>query len=66
MTDTYKIRKDAYLEKTKKSANTGMKFTTVSGKDVDILYSPDDIKSNQEDDDENDEQLSGAQPKDPH
>ncbi|OGU77768.1 MAG: methylmalonyl-CoA mutase [Ignavibacteria bacterium RBG_16_34_14] len=37
-------RKKEYDEKVKSIKNTGMKFTTVSGEDVKILYTPEDIQ----------------------
>ena len=40
----YSKRKKEYEDKVSKSPNTGMKFTTVSGEDVKVLYDPDDIK----------------------
>ena len=45
MNDTYKKRKKEFLDKAKNSSNDGMKFTTVSGKPVDLLYGPDDIEN---------------------
>lgn len=42
--EEYLKRKKEYEDKVKKSPNTGMKFTTVSGEDVKVLYSPDDIE----------------------
>jgi methylmalonyl-CoA mutase, N-terminal domain len=43
MDQEYKKRKDAYLEKSAKAAETGMKFTTISGKEIKVLYSPHDV-----------------------
>ncbi len=34
-----------YLSRANSSKNTGMKFTTVSGEDVKVLYGPDDIEN---------------------
>jgi methylmalonyl-CoA mutase N-terminal domain/subunit len=45
MDDIYKKKKEEYFVKANKSANTGMKFTTVSGEPVDVLYGPDDIEN---------------------
>ncbi len=42
--DDYLKRKKEYEDKVNKSPNTGMKFTTVSGEDVEGLYGPDDIE----------------------
>ena len=45
MTDNkYKKRKGEYEKKAATSPNTGMKFTTVSGRDIKVLYGPDDIE----------------------
>ena len=41
----YKKRRSIYDEKTAGAKTTGMKFTTVSGKDVNVLYGPDDIEN---------------------
>ena len=41
----YKKRKEEYLLRADNSKNTGMKFTTVSGEDVKVLYGPDDIQN---------------------
>ena len=41
----YQERRKEYDEKAAKAKNTGMKFTTVSGSDVDVLYGPDDIEN---------------------
>ncbi|MFO7448297.1 MAG: methylmalonyl-CoA mutase family protein [Ignavibacteriaceae bacterium] len=43
MTD-YRRRRQQYLDKANNSPNTGMKFTTVSGEPIDVLYGPDDIE----------------------
>ncbi len=40
----YLAHKKAYEEKAKAAKTTGMKFTTVSGRDIKVLYSPDDIE----------------------
>ena len=46
MTDKeYKKRKGIYDEKAAAAKTTGMKFTTVSGRDVNVLYCPDDIEN---------------------
>jgi methylmalonyl-CoA mutase N-terminal domain/subunit len=37
-------RKKEYEDKVSKSPNMGMRFTTVSGEDVKVLYTPDDVK----------------------
>ena len=37
-------QRKAYEEKAKAAKTTGMKFTTVSGRDVNVLYGPDDIE----------------------
>ncbi|KUG25522.1 methylmalonyl-coa mutase [hydrocarbon metagenome] len=39
----YKKAKEDYLDKLNKAKTTGMKFTSVSGEEVQALYSPDDI-----------------------
>ena len=41
----YKKRKSEYEEKFNTANTTGMKFTTVSGRDVKGLYTPDDIEN---------------------
>ncbi len=41
----YKKRKSEYEEKFKAANTTGMKFTTVSGRDVKGLYAPDDVEN---------------------
>jgi methylmalonyl-CoA mutase N-terminal domain/subunit len=43
MPEDYKTSKESYLKKAALSPNTGMKFTTVSGRDVNVIYTPDDI-----------------------
>jgi methylmalonyl-CoA mutase N-terminal domain/subunit len=45
MNETYKKKKKEYFDKAIKSANDGMKFTTVSGEPVDLCYGPDDIEN---------------------
>jgi len=40
----YKKAKEAYLDKLNNAKTTGMKFTSVSGEDVQVLYTPDDVK----------------------
>lgn len=42
--DGYKERKKNYSEKAEAAKTTGMKFTTVSGRPVDVLYGPDDVE----------------------
>ncbi len=41
----YERRKEKYLSQANNSKNTGMKFTTVSGEQVKVLYGPDDIEN---------------------
>jgi len=43
--EEFKKKKAEYETKIKNSKNTGMKFTTVSGEDVKVLYGPDDIEN---------------------
>lgn len=45
MNSEYQKRKEEFLEKTKSSKNNGMKFTTVSGRDIKVSYNPDDIEN---------------------
>ena len=40
----YKKRKGEYEKEAADSPNTGMKFTTVSGRNIKVLYGPDDIE----------------------
>ncbi|WP_304130555.1 methylmalonyl-CoA mutase [Ignavibacterium album] len=40
----YLAQRKAYDEKAKAAKTTGMKFTTVSGRDINVLYGPDDIE----------------------
>ena len=40
----YLEQRKAYEEKAKAAKTTGMKFTTVSGRDIKVLYGPDDIE----------------------
>ncbi len=42
--EEYIKAKEAYLDKLNKAKTTGMKFTSVSGEEVQALYTPDDIK----------------------
>ncbi len=42
--EDYKRAKDSFKNKLDKSADTGMKFTTVSGESVNPIYSPDDVE----------------------
>ncbi len=43
--NVYKKQKQLYEEKVSKAKTTGMKFTTVSGRDINVLYGPDDIEN---------------------
>jgi len=43
--EEYIKAKEDYLDKLNKAKTTGMKFTSVSGEDVQALYSPDDISN---------------------
>jgi methylmalonyl-CoA mutase, N-terminal domain len=43
--EEFKKKKAEYEDKIKNSKNTGMKFTTVSGEDVKVLYGPDDVEN---------------------
>ena len=45
ISEEYKSRKKEFLKKAEKSTGTEMKFTTVSGEDVNVLYGPDDIEN---------------------
>jgi len=45
MSEEYKNRKLEYESRTKNSHSNGMKFTTVSGEDVKVLYGPDDVEN---------------------
>ena len=45
MSEEYSKRKKIYLSRANNSNNTGMKFTTVSGEDVKVLYDPEDIEN---------------------
>lgn len=42
--EEYIKAKEAYLDKLNQAKTTGMKFTSVSGEEVQALYTPDDIK----------------------
>ncbi len=42
--EDYKKKKQEFEERLTNSKSTGMKFTTVSGKDINALYTPDDIE----------------------
>ena len=44
MNEEYNKAKKEYLDKLNNAKTTGMKFTSVSGKEVDALYTPDDLK----------------------
>lgn len=41
----YLKQRKGYDEKAKSAKSTGMKFTTVSGQDINVLYGPDDIEN---------------------
>jgi len=41
----YLKQRKSYDEKAKSSKSNGMKFTTVSGQDIDVFYGPDDIEN---------------------
>ena len=43
--DEYKKKKQEFDERLQNSKSTGMKFTTVSGKDIDTLYTPEDVEN---------------------
>ena len=43
MDKAYSDAKERFEERVNKSKNTGMKFTSVSGDDVEVLYTPDDL-----------------------
>jgi methylmalonyl-CoA mutase N-terminal domain/subunit len=45
ISNEYEIRKEKYLSQANNSKNTGMKFTTVSGEQVKVLYGPDDVEN---------------------
>lgn len=45
MNDKYTDLKKQYKEKTAKSKDIGMKYTTVSGAPIDVCYHPDDIEN---------------------
>jgi len=45
MQDDFLKRKQEYEIKAANTKTTGMKFTTVSGKDIKVCYTPDDIKN---------------------
>ena len=42
--DGYKESRNRYNTIIESANTTGMKFTTVSGRDVEVLYGPDDIE----------------------
>ncbi len=42
--EDYKRAKDSFQNKLDKSADNGMKFTTVSGESINPIYSPDDVE----------------------
>ena len=41
--EKYRNAKEDYISKLKSAKTSGMKFTSVSGEDVNALYDPDDI-----------------------
>ena len=41
----YVKQRKSYDEKAKSAKTNGMKFTTVSGQDINVLYGPDDIEN---------------------
>jgi methylmalonyl-CoA mutase N-terminal domain/subunit len=45
LNEEFKKRKKEYEEKVKNTKSTGMKFTTVSGEDIEALYTPEDIEN---------------------
>jgi methylmalonyl-CoA mutase N-terminal domain/subunit len=46
MQDSESIKQSkAYNQRVKSAKSTGMKFTTVSGQDINVLYTPDDIEN---------------------
>lgn len=45
MNEEFKRAKEAYNQKVSKTSNTGMKFTSVSGEPVNLLYTPEDIEN---------------------
>jgi methylmalonyl-CoA mutase, N-terminal domain len=45
MSQEFKKRKKEYEERANSSPNTGMKFTSVSGEEVKVLYGPDDVEN---------------------
>lgn len=45
LSEEYYKEKDKYFSNVPKSSTTGLKFTTVSGEPINILYTPDDIKN---------------------
>ncbi|MDR3667628.1 MAG: methylmalonyl-CoA mutase family protein [Ignavibacteriaceae bacterium] len=45
MNDEYKKKKKEYLNRSNNSSNDGIKFTTISGEPVELLYGPDDIEN---------------------
>jgi methylmalonyl-CoA mutase N-terminal domain/subunit len=45
LNNDYRSERKKFNDKTKAMKNTGMKFTTVSGEDVNVLYGPDDIEN---------------------
>ncbi len=44
MNSNFLNAKEKYEKKAKESKTTGMKFTTVSGRNINVCYSPDDVK----------------------
>ena len=45
MNPDYKSRKSSYQKKAESTKTTGMKFTTVSGEPIEMLYGPDDVEN---------------------
>ena len=43
--EEFKKKKQKFEERLANSKSTGMKFTTVSGKDINTLYTPEDVES---------------------
>ena len=43
--EEYQRRKSVFEQKTKTMRTNGMKFTSVSGEDVNVFYGPDDIEN---------------------
>ena len=45
MGSDFKEKRNTYLKKTESIKTSGIKFTTVSGEPIEILYGPDDIEN---------------------